>query len=130
MPEKQNSEVKRVLTVKFKTKQDQDSPAQENTAALDVTNVTLDECLPPATKSWIIDLQRQMRKDGLSLYPSDDIVKVNVKALVAGRTAVIATAKQAKAQLETLMTPEELREYARKLLAEDDAKDTEVTDEA
>lgn len=113
-----NSDAKRVLTVAFKTKQDQYAQAQENTAALDVTGVTLDEALPPATKSWIIELQRQMRKEGLSLYPSEDIIQVNVKAMVAGRNAVIATKKSAQAQLETILTPEELRDYARSLLAE------------
>ena len=115
---KQNSDVKRVLTVTFKTSQDKDAVAQQNTAALDVTGVTLDEALPPATKSWIIDLQREMRKTGLSLFPSDETIKVDVKALVAGRVAVVTTPKQAMAQLESIMTPEELREYALSVIAE------------
>ena len=113
-----DSNVKRVLTVTFKTSQDKNAAPQQNTAALDVTGVTLDEALPPATKSWVIDLQRDMRKQGLELFPTDDIIEVNVKAMVAGRIAVITTAKQARAQLESIMTPEELRAYAQSLLAE------------
>ena len=118
------NDAKRVLTVTFKTRQDKYANPQENTAALDVTGVTLDEALPPAVKSWIIDLQREMRKAGLELFPPSDIIEVDVKALVAGRVAVVTTAKQAKTQLESILTPDEMREFIAVKVAEMEAAAT------